>query len=1286
MSHRDLPALRRARALSHASSLASSPMRHQPLPSLALVALVALGALPVVAGCGGSSGGRTTTPVATLAPLPIEAVRAAAEAAPDDPARQLALLDAELHDEGGDPTRWDAISERVERLSAGNPRAHLMIARVAYLHGEPERSAEHYLRALESAATTPGSASIAEVAASSLADMGTLVPNMPTTIAARVATILANPGHIGGAAVSSLSGMLISFAYRTGDLARVRALADGMGCITSYRVAGPFGPEVMAGFDRTYAAAGVGPLAATYDLGPHRAQQPTRTLEARGCVVSIAEGAGRSGPGTSYAEAFVEVPRSGDYVLLVDIGVAYELSVDGNRVVRADRRRDVSERLSFHRVTLEAGRHEIEVRTTARAANPAIMLALMGDDGLRPRAEAPATTYDGSLPDEQEARELRGLDLWVAVRQALDRGNGVGAREYAARMGERPGAAMQALAIQVAQNDPFLEDQQRQTRVLGLVRALRTRDPLMWNAALQDARQASGEGRDQEALALARQMHTQWPTLAPVTLFLVELLVARGWDGEADGLIAEATAAIPGACTPLYSTLAGAQRRGVAADIDAAVEAIVACDATSSARYERRMAQRNWDGARAEIERLTAFEPPQARALLLGWHLEVARSVSDDRRVNEILDELRTLTPRDSTVVNEQADRQFARGRRDDALRTMETALEHDRPAMISMIYPRRALFARDELADFRLDGAQVLRDFEASGRTYSEPAVLVLDYTVVRVFEDGSRLVLTHNIWKMQSEEAVDEHGEFEPPGNAYLFRLHTVKADGTRLEPDMIEGKDTISMPNLQIGDYVEHEFVQYVPPSSAYAAGVVGGRFMFQGFEKPYDRSELVVIAPTSMGALVVDPRGPAPELVRETRGPLEVYRWRVNESRPLVAEPSAISALEFLPSINWGIGANWNELFAMLSDQLEDQDVVDPAARRLARRIVQGQETLRGRALAVYGWVTENIESTDGGLFEPAGLMLAGRRGNRARVMRYLLGLADVPADLVLVRGFGTDQTRSPLPDTDTYDDVLLRIGTGSEAIYTTTAARGLAFGYIPEHLSGQDGVVLSAAAERVTIPNAPADQDLSVVDVVVQLAPTGAAQLTVRETYVGAAASSWRENLRAVPEAELQDRFEEGYVAHVVPGAHVTNLRIVGREDPEAPLVLEYTFEVAAIGRIQGDRWMIPPLYGVRLAPRFAELPARRTTQIVGAIAADVRMRVIPPRGVPNPVPGADAALRGPGAATVRVASQVGQSDTTVTSQVRVPLARIAPSDYAAFADFCRRADDALSRELSIPIR
>jgi hypothetical protein len=563
---------------------------------------------------------------------------------------------------------------------------------------------------------------------------------------------------------------------------------------------------------------------------------------------------------------------------------------------------------------------------------------------------------------------------------------------------------------------------------------------------------------------------------------------------------------------------------------------------------------------------------------------------------------------------------------------------------------------------------------------------VLVLDYMVVRAFEDGSRLTLTHNLWKMQSEEAVDEFGEFAPPDGAYLFQLRTIKADGTRLEPDMIEGKDTISMPNLQVGDYVEFEYLQYVPPSGAYSNGMVGGRFMFQGFEKPYDRSELVVVVPSSMGPLVVDPRGPAPEVARETRGDLEVYRWRVDESRPLVAENRSISAAEFLPSIGWGIGASWAELFGMMNDELLDKDVIDPAARRLARRIVRGQETLRGRAMAVYHWVTENIESTNGDLFDPAAIMLVGRRGNRTRVMRYLLGLVDVPADIVLVRGFAGDQTRSPLPDADTYDDVLLRVGTGPDAIYTTVVARGLAFGYIPVQLGGQDAVVLSAEAERVTIPRPSLEQDLSVIDAVVQLAPSGAASIQVRETYIAASAASWRENLRAVPAAELQTRFEEGYVAHIVPGAHVTSLRITGREDPEAPLVLEYTFEVPALGRIQGDQWRLPPLFGVRLAGRFAETPTRTTTQIIGPMAADVRLRVIPPRGAPPATPGADASFTGAGGAEVRVSSVATATDTTVTTRVRVPLARVAPSEYAAFAEFCRRADDALSRELSIPLR
>ncbi|MEM7604869.1 MAG: hypothetical protein AAF411_05875, partial [Myxococcota bacterium] len=66
---------------------------------------------------------------------------------------------------------------------------------------------------------------------------------------------------------------------------------------------------------------------------------------------------------------------------------------------------------------------------------------------------------------------------------------------------------------------------------------------------------------------------------------------------------------------------------------------------------------------------------------------------------------------------------------------------------------------------------------------------MLVLDYTAARVFEDGSSLVLTHEIFRAQSEESVDALGEFHMPEGGRILRLETRKADGQRLEPELID-----------------------------------------------------------------------------------------------------------------------------------------------------------------------------------------------------------------------------------------------------------------------------------------------------------------------------------------------------------------------------------------------------------------------------------------------------------------------------------------------------------------
>ena len=104
----------------------------------------------------------------------------------------------------------------------------------------------------------------------------------------------------------------------------------------------------------------------------------------------------------------------------------------------------------------------------------------------------------------------------------------------------------------------------------------------------------------------------------------------------------------------------------------------------------------------------------------------------------------------------------------------------------------------------------------------------------------------------RVQSQEAVDENGEFSMPEGARLLTLHTVKADGTRLEPDAIAGKSSLSLPNLAPGDYVEFETVRGESPSVGFPGGYLGDRFYFKSFEVPFDHSELVVVLPAEHGA--------------------------------------------------------------------------------------------------------------------------------------------------------------------------------------------------------------------------------------------------------------------------------------------------------------------------------------------------------------------------------------------------------------------------------------------------
>ena len=348
---------------------------------------------------------------------------------------------------------------------------------------------------------------------------------------------------------------------------------------------------------------------------------------------------------------------------------------------------------------------------------------------------------------------------------------------------------------------------------------------------------------------------------------------------------------------------------------------------------------------------------------------------------HEELAELTRLAPLDTRSIIRLADSEVALGKTAQAAATLQAAL-HRFPGRTDLRRAARLLGLVLPLDDFRVDGAKVVSDFLASGKTYQAPAVVVLDRAVERVFPDGTRLMLTHTITRVLSKDAVENVGEVRVPGGAEILALRTRKADGTIREAEEIAGKSSISAPNLGVGDFVESETLEVKEPREAFAPGFVGERFYFQSFDAPLHRSEYVFIAPASV-RLDLDRRADAPQ-ASDTKGKddTRVLTFLAQEQPQIFPERSAVSAVEWIPSVRVSSGVTLELWSRFVADRFARVTRGSPDIRRVAAQIARQAGANRGGlAELVVAWVREHIEP-ENDFTEPATASLAHGRGNRA----------------------------------------------------------------------------------------------------------------------------------------------------------------------------------------------------------------------------------------------------------------------------------------------------------------
>lgn len=1306
-----------------------------------VVSALALAAalLGATIGCGGAA-----------APLaPIDAYRAAAREDGSSDALGRWLL-AELFVPGGSTPQANLAAARLREVTARGDAGAAPLARLALavdddVHGRLRAAAERYVAAFGAArgSDRPEAEVVAWYATRRLLELRPSVHDLWAIARPVLVPAVSRPGRIGFRAhadvvelwgLEELAPARMAAAAR-GEATAQEALGDVMarslGCATAARFAGPFGRGVSRELGEAAAGEAPGTWPIVFPATRDRVT-PARVLAAehRGCKVVATD---PSDEGVHLVETWFDL-RSTTEVLLA-VQAAHAVRVDD--VLVLDRPPDawgVWPRFGV-RLRLGPGRH----RVVARLPRAETSIRILGADGAPLGVTTSAEPHGGPvadppviLPDPNPlAPFLRDAGVTAGVAPldpprpfARIDGGDLALRVLAAELAHVDGQDDLATVLL----EPLVADPSRATgpalaaaaRYIeadpvfapgdahDLAKDFRQRavekDPGLWFPRLWLALDAAKK-EGPRALAELKELAAEFPEAPAIAVALASAYAQLGWKVEHDAAVRDAARRFPHDPQVLRALL---RVMDAAGEDPAAVEArLRAADPRSAVDAERAVLRGDWAAAAEALERFAGSDPDRE---------DVDARIEDLRRraglERETLGALERAVLRDPTRQEARralADAQLAAG---DA-RALPAAIARAKGEGQDADELREALETATGatlLEPFRRDGLAIVGAYEesgeaaaalarsATGRGGAAHAARVLDYAAVWAHPDGTARMLEHEILHMQSGEAIAEHVEQKiPPGK--VLRVRTIKADGRVLEPEIVAEKETVTMPHLEIGDYVETETIYHLRDDGRGGASWMSPRWFFREAKVDYHVSEFVVVSPRER-TLEIETRGevPAPD-VRED-GALRIHTWRVLRSPALPDEPASVPAEEYLPSVRVGWGVDRDVVVSRFIDAASAPVPVDPRLRRIARTIATAGErprpgesldhvlarvSLDERARRIYRWVVENIENGD--TTDPRRVVV-GKQGSRPEAFAYLCKLAGVEARHALVRDKLQPEATTGLSRATEMDRLALRVTTSSRGDrhrWLVMADRFVPYGYLPAELRGQPAILLVPGAPAVTT-DAGGSEDAVTHAGTVRLRADGSATAELRLTYEGRLAIGLRGALESLPEARLQEAIEQKLLPPLVPGARIARMAIEGRDAIDAPLVLVLELEISSFARREGQRLVVSPPFTIGIGA-LARLSRRETPLLLADAAARtfaVRLRLELPSGASvashlDPATGEDDGR------SFRVADRSEAGALILEREATVPAGRVLPARYPAFARFAHAVDAAFERDLVISL-
>ena len=1171
-------------------------------------------------------------------------------------------------------------------------------------HGAPTPAAEAYVRSLVAATADPDKEAplAAWFAVRHLLALRASVPELFARYRATLDGLLAKPGHIGWRAVAELEEWRASEVYATAE--RTGTAYDDdvvrrMGCARGVPDRGPLrsrrgarSPPFVRGRERD-------PLAPSWPPDPVRGTTPRvlSVLQTR-CLAATDE---QVADGVFYVESFFTTHGPRDLVVAVQGAVA--VWIDGARVLtRGPSDWGSWQRFGAH-VSVRDGRH----RVLARTMSPVSSVRLLNEDGTASGIDADgdpaaavqvtpptlladpnpidavtrlAATGDTSFADDPVAAML------AASAAHADQMDDVASALVAPLVDPRNAAPFALhMASTFVDDDPALPEDTRAPRA----RALRDRalagDPKLWRPHLagivDDAQQRSPDVAIDPLRALAAEV----PAESEILEQLARLYGRLGWRGDQTRALADLAARFPDDVGALRAYLEVLDDTGPADLSDQIAARIQKLDPDAEVDLDRALSRHDFKGAIAELDRLKARRPD--RKELAARVAEVlARSGQPGGAAGE-LEKVLAKHPLDAQARFRLADLAYAGGDTSALRKALATALQagasgDELRAAIDLVE------GATDLQPYSNDGRAINRDNQArekAGHHMDGTAARVLDYSAIWVHDDGSSEMLEHEIQKIQSQEAINAESETEPP-TGLVLRLRVIKPDGRVLEPEPIAGKPTLTMPHLEVGDFVELEHVAPEAGDGARGKEYRSPHWFFREADKGYWRSEFVMVTPANR-ELEIETLGRVPPPVVKPIGTFVERRWRVDLSPPAEIEPESPPIQEFLPSVRVGWGVSFDTTLARLVDLAADQTPLDPRLRAKAFDVVSGvpAEATDERARRLYRWVVEHVQENKQTKESDGRRVIMGGSGSRQAAFRYMLRLVGIENELAIVKDRLAAPAAGKLSEIEAYDALATRVSTdraGGGARWLMVRDRFAPFGYVPSELREQPAIRLVDGTPRDVV-HAPGADDRITYEGRATVRVDGSATMDLSLTFEGNRAIAWRSALDQVPQAKQFDFVEREVIAAAFDGGHVRDMK-VDATPLDSPLVMHLRVEVPGLAKPVGTSGLaLRPPFAPSLA-QLAALPARRTPLLRRASwHAEVKVRVVLPDSTKLPVELPRGEERD-GDSFVIVRDAVSGHTIDFDRVIELPAARVAPGDeYVRWQRFVRAADDLISRDVTI---